>query len=540
MSDTSVDICAIENDPADFALLVNRLQKYNYSVVHARDGCEGLQRIYQHRPKVVICAVSLPEMDGIEVCRRVRSDPTLDGIYFVLVACDPSAERRHRALSAGADEYLHKPYDLAELRARIRNGMRLHRLQTRLERAALTDGLTDLWNHTHFRHLLDREFARTRRYGGTMSLLMLDLDHFKAINDTYGHEAGNHVLRLTARHLTSTVRDTDFVARYGGEEFAIICPETGLDEAAQLAERLRTGLSRDVRLYHAPELTLSASLGVSSTSDPRVDSVAILINLCDQALYQSKRNGRNRVTRCDELPEFSAAQDRPPDEIDRLRKEVYALSMRSKELCLQSIWALIQALDARDHYSAWHSRNVTQYTQWLAEAAGWPAWLRTATANAAILHDLGKIGLPDSLLTKPRPLSVDEMALLRKVPAITCRILEPLRVFETEIVIIRHLREYYDGSGYPSGLAGKAIPIGSRLLAIAEAFDSISCNRAYRQGRSLEETVEQIRAAAGTQFDPEFTELLAETVNRQRKRWQAQIDRACVETAQLTPESVAG
>lgn len=540
MTNASVDICVIENDPADFALLVSRLQKYDYSVVQARDGREGLQRIYQHQPKVVICAVCLPQMDGIEVCRRVRSDPTLDGVYFVLVASDPSAERKYHALNAGADEYLHKPYDLGELRARIRNGMRLHRLQTRLERAALTDGLTDLWNHTHFRHLLDREFARTRRYGGTMSLLMLDLDHFKAVNDTYGHEAGNHVLRLTARHLASAVRDTDFVARYGGEEFAVICPETGLEEAAQLAERLRDGLSRDVRLYNAPELMLCASVGVASTADPRVDSVSNLIDLCDQALYQSKRGGRNRVTRCDELPEPSAPHDRPRDELDRLRKEVYALSMRSKELCLQSIWALIQALDARDRYSAWHSRNVTQYAQWLAEAAGWPQWLRTATVNAAILHDLGKIGLPDKLLTKPRPLDAREMALLREVPAITCRILEPLRVFETEIVIIRHLREFYDGSGYPSGLAGKAIPIGSRMLAIAEAFDSISCNRAYRQGRSLEETVEEIRSAAGTQFDPEFTELLARAVDEQRERWQAQIDRACVETAQFLPEAVAG
>lgn len=540
MTNASVDICIIENDPADFALLVNRLQKYDYSVVQARDGRAGLQRIYQHRPKVVICAMSLPEIDGIEVCRRVRSDPTMDGVYFVLVACDPSMERRYHALNAGADEYLHKPYDLSELRARIRNGMRLHRLQMRLERAALSDGLTDLWNHTHFRHLLDCEFSRTRRYGGTMSLLLLDLDHFKAINDTYGHEAGNHVLRLTARHLTSTVRDTDYVARYGGEEFAIICPETGLDEATQLAERLRDGLSLAVHLYNAPELALSASVGVASTSDPRVESVAFLINLCDQALYHSKRNGRNRVTRCDELPDLTAPLAPPSSEIDRLRKEVYALSICSKELCLQSIWALIQALDARDRYSAWHSRNVAQFTQWLAEAAGWPPWLRTATTNAAILHDLGKIGLPDELLTKPRPLDAHDRALLREVPAITCRILEPLRVFETEIVIIRHLREFYDGSGYPSGLAGKAIPIGSRLLAIAEAFDSISCNRVYRQGRPLEETVEEICAAAGTQFDPEFAELLARTVNEQRERWQAQIDRAWVEFTQFMAETVTG
>ncbi|HMQ16477.1 MAG TPA: diguanylate cyclase [Phycisphaerae bacterium] len=539
MTKNTIDVCVIEHDAVERGRLVQRLSWLDFSVVEATEGNEGLRQVYRHRPKVVICAEYLPELAGIEVCRRVRSDVTLDGTYFVVLTAAGTTASRRAALNAGADEYLAKPYDPEELRARIRNGMRIHRLQDRLERAALTDGLTDLWNHTQFRTLLEHEFSRTRRYGGALALLMIDLDHFKAINDTYGHEVGNHVLRLAARHLARAIRDTDFVARYGGEEFAVICPQTNLDEAAQLADRLRESLASDVRVSQHPQLEITASVGVACSSDPAATSVSALIDLGDRALYHSKRSGRNRSTRCDRLLDADAMPEPPLDEVDRLRKEVHALSLRSKELCLQSIWALVQALDARDRYSAWHSRNVKQYSEWLAQAAGWSKPMQTAVANAAMLHDLGKIGLPDRLLLKPRPLRADEMALVRQVPLITCRILEPLRVFETEVLMIRHIRENFDGSGYPDGLEGERIPIGSRIISIAEAFDAMTCNRAYRLGRSIDEALAEINLAAGSQFDPAFAALITATLSRERPRWQEQIDRARVEFSESAAEAPA-
>ena len=149
-----------------------------------------------------------------------------------------------------------------------------------------------------------------------------------------------------------------------------------------------------MRAPEYPGLTVRASFGVGGTEDARVNTVVDLINLCDQALYCSKHNGRNRVTRCDESSDHTAEPAAQADMVDRLRKEVVALSMRSKDLCLQSVWALIQALEARDGYSAWHSRNVMLYTNWLVSAAGWVRPLRLATTNAAMLHDLGRSACP--------------------------------------------------------------------------------------------------------------------------------------------------
>ena len=534
------DICIIEDDGSQRSMLAAQLRRCGYRVHEAATGAEGLRAVYYHRPKVLICDIVLPDIDGIEICRQVRADPTLDGTYVILITAYDGNGRKHTALNAGADDYLSKPWDPEELKARLRNGLRFVRLQERLEQAAQTDSLTGLWNHSHFRTLLKHEFMRTRRYGGHVALLMLDLDHFKAVNDTYGHETGNKVLQKTSQYLKRVVRGTDTVARYGGEEFAVICPETPFDEAANLAERIRAGFPDAVRLSAYRQLRPTVSIGVSSVEDPRVTSVTELIDLADKALYHSKHIGRDRVSRCDRLEEVEPDAGVLTDEVDRLRKELVTLNLQAKELCLQSVWSLIQALDARDPYSVMHSRNVTLYTEWLAEAANWSAPLRRIVTNAAMLHDLGKIGVPDRLLLKRDQLDESEAELMRQVPAITARILDPLRVFEPEIQVIRHLRERYDGRGYPDGLAGEQIPLGSRLIAIAETVDAITCARAHRPARSLDVALMTIAENAKKQFDPELTRLLIAHVEQHRKRWQTQILRARTTVREQCEVALAG
>ena len=319
------------------------------------------------------------------------------------------------------------------------------------------------------------------------------------------------------------------MARYGGEEFTVICPATNLDDATRLAERIRQTLPQQVRVPTSAQLSVTASIGVSATSDARVHSVRDLIDQADQALYLGKRRGRNQVVRADVVEEGLPAPHIEHSEVDRLRKQVALLSMQSKQLCLQSVWALVQALEARDRFTAWHSRNTTYYACALAEAARLPQPLRDAVANAAMLHDLGKIGVADDILQSVLPLTEGQAAVLRQVPLMTCKILEPLRVFETEILIIRHLRERYNGTGYPHALAGRSIPVGSRLLAVAEAFDALTSERPHRRSLDIDDAVRVIESEAEHHFDPHFTALLARVVAAHKDRWATRIRRAQAE-----------
>lgn len=518
MSPFSVDICIIAEDAAEREVLA-RLLNPTFSVIEAPCAVSGVRCIRDYRPRVVICDMELDGTTGVQLCREVRSDASISGMYFILIASPEQSDDKHDALKSGADDFLIRPYDFDELSARLSNGVRISRLLERLHYAALTDGLTGLWNHTHFRHLLDMEFARARRYGGAVSLIMLDLDHFKAINDTYGHEVGNHVLRLTSQHIQKQVRETDVIARYGGEEFAIICPRTELEEALKLAERIRQKFPNQVRVPNHPETVVTASFGVMSSQDPTVNNVSDLINIGDQALYESKRRGRNQVAT---YRDIAGTTDNLIDneELERLNKQVASLSMQAKELCLQSIWALVQALEARDRYTAQHSQNTAFYAECMGKAAGWSGGMLKVLCNAALLHDLGKIGIPDDVLQKSGTLSPREAGAVLRVPQITCRILEPLRIFESEITVIRHLRERFDGTGTPARLTGDHIPVATRLLAVAEAFDAMTSDRQHRPRYAFDDALQRIDDESGQQFDPEFAKLIRSCAAANREQWE--------------------
>jgi diguanylate cyclase (GGDEF)-like protein len=517
------ELCIIDADPTERAVLSNRFIGQGFRVLEADSAATGLATLREQRPAVVICDVAMPDASGIDVCEQVRADASLAGIFFIMLTADASPARKHAALQAGADDYLVKPCDEVELEAKVRNGLRLAGLQADLRHAAMTDGLTGLWNHNHFREQLGREYGRARRYGDDVAVLIVDLDHFKAVNDTYGHETGNAVLAQTATLLTQTVRDSDIVARYGGEEFVVVCPQTRLPDAAQLAERIRAVLPLRLRVADHPELRVRASVGVAAASDASVHSPCDLVNLADRALYLAKTQGRNAVRTALDVDRDDAVVDLVHGEVDRLRKEVVTLNMQAKELYLQSVWSLVQALEARDPFTAAHSRNVAYFAERVALAANWARPVRDALVNAARLHDLGMIGIPDRILQKPGALSETERATLRRVPLLTCKIIEPLRVFATEVVMIRHLREAFDGTGYPDGLSGTAIPVGSRLLRIAEAFEALTADRVHRPAWSFEDALDLLAADAGGTFDPDLVEQFVAVARREQIAWERQI-----------------
>jgi diguanylate cyclase (GGDEF)-like protein/putative nucleotidyltransferase with HDIG domain len=527
MDPAPIDVCMVDDDSDQRMILERRLRQAGFRCALAANGEEALGIIQLTQPKVLITDWMMPGIDGLELCRRLRSAQATQGLYIIVLTARHDRESLTVALETGADDFLTKPCDIRELIVRVKVGMRFWSLQDELKRSAITDGLTGLYNHQFFTQILEREFARCSRYSKPMAVMMLDLDHFKAVNDTFGHEVGNAVLRRAAELLTNAVRNVDTIARYGGEEFALVAPEAQRADAFELAERLRLKLATHLTIGQAPNCTTTVSIGVATNDDPRATSAQALLDLADKAMYLAKRSGRNRVCIADHQRPSQPPQSGPQvEQLDELRKEIAALELRAKNTYVESIAVLVQTLEARDPFTARHSQNVTFYAEELARELGLTPALITAVRHGAMLHDIGKIAVPDRILLKPGKLDDEERAVLRRVPETGARILSGIRMLEMELPIIRHQHEFYDGTGFPSGLRGEEIPFGARILHVADAFDALTSHRAYRDCFSVEDAVEVLRKSAGQQFDPRVVRALESAMGRRRDLWMHQIESA--------------
>ncbi len=278
-------------------LLAYELTDHGYEVVTAFDGPQAIAVAYAERPDVILLDIMMPGLDGIEVCRRLKADPELRSIPVIMISALDMDQDVVRGLDAGAQDYVTKPFALPIVLARVRSAARtkadsdtIAEMNTRLSELAITDGLTGLKNHRYFRESLLSLRALTNRQGLPLSLLMMDVDHFKAYNDNFGHPAGDRVLRELATVITGQVRQQDVVARYGGEEFAILLP--GADESAirATATRLRSAIAA----VRWPLRSITVSMG-AATQAPGGSDLQALIDRADSALYQAKRNGRDRL-----------------------------------------------------------------------------------------------------------------------------------------------------------------------------------------------------------------------------------------------------
>lgn len=533
----SYEVCIIDDDQDQRRLIGAGLDQLGFTWIEAEGGKSGLQLILQHLPKVILCDWMMPNMDGPAVLKLVREHSSIAATYFMMMTAHDTPTREYEALEAGADDYVTKPIGFRELAARLRVGIRVWEMQFRLQQAAITDGLTGLYNHDHFNRILESEWKRARRYGSPMSLIMLDIDYFKAINDSYGHLAGNDMLEAIAGILRTTTRDVDFIGRFGGDEFAVVVPEAALGAAAAMAERIRLNICELLDVEAVRDHIVTASLGVAGADDPRVHSAAELVELADRALYVSKRHGRNQVATAldveDESTQASALIQ--TEEVDTLRKRVAVLSVQTKKVYVQSIAALVQALEEKDPHTARHSINVSYYAKQLAMQMGCLESLVMSVRNSGLLHDVGKVGIPDAILMKPTHLTDLEQTVMRQVPLISTRIIDHLNILESELQIIRHQWEHFDGNGHPAGLKGEEIPIGSRILLASDAFDSMTTDRVYRKRMPIDDALAELKRFAGAQFDPRVVHTFHQLASQNRRTWQNRIDETVKTTCLFAP-----
>jgi diguanylate cyclase (GGDEF)-like protein len=410
---------------------------------------------------------------------------------------------------------------------------------------AITDGLTGVKTHRFFMEALSSEWKRSSRAGRSFALVLMDLDRFKFVNDFYGHLEGDLVLQRVGQILESNCRRSDVVARYGGDEFVILMPETTMEQARQLSSKLRGWVAADPLLR---EKNISASFGIACYPLHGA-SPQELIQVADASMYLSKHQGGNTVSTADHVDPNEARRWKRdvleaylgvtlkrlfttgPEAFEeiylRLRQFTDSLPTTENERempqegpravpqsILDTVTSLAYAIDAKDQYTQGHSQKVSAYAALLAEALGMNELEVEEIRLGAVLHDVGKVGIPEPILNKSGPLNLEEWDTMKTHVTYGGRLLEPLVPLARIRRMVLHHHEFFDGSGYPEALSGENIPLGARVITIADSYDTITSDRSYKKGRTADEALSELERCAGTQFDPRLVEIFVRAMRQ--------------------------
>ncbi len=366
---------------------------------------------------------------------------------------------------------------------------------------ANVDELTEVYNHRYFHDALNNALEVAGKSGGSLYLLLMDIDSFKNYNDLYGHTTGDDILKKVGSIIYGIVGLAGTVARYGGEEFAVILPDTDEEKAFEIAEAIRktieeTGFQDD---SHLGSGKLTISIGISGFPQ-RAMTKEDLINNADEALYRAKYLGKNRVE----------------GYISILEEMKMEIEDRHYDL-ISSIKTLINLINLRDRYTYGHTERVVILCELLGNELNLSSEDKKILKFGAYLHDIGKVQISKKILNKKMPLTAEEWSIVRLHPENGAETIRPVRSLAKVVPLILHHHENYDGTGYPTGLRGEQIPYLVRVLTVADSVDAMTSNRPYKPSKTLEEVIEELLFYSGTQFDPEVANAMITVLNSKLK-----------------------
>jgi putative two-component system response regulator len=619
-------VLIVEDDDAEFESLSTCLAEMGCRVARAENTPAAMRAIDDGSIDLCVLDLMLPQCSGYALIEHMRRELRHAQTPILIVSSMTEVHDRVKALEMGADDFIVKGFDPLEFQARARRLLRLKLTMDQLTvdydqaiRQATTDSLTGLGTRSFLEGALQRQCDGARRYGWPLSLIFLDIDHFKSVNDQHGHPFGDRVLQSLGETIRAVVRGADVAARYGGEEFIILAPHTGRAEAGQLAERLRCAVEErgSFRSESGDKVNVTVSLGIASFPEDAPDGVTLLQH-ADEALYKAKRDGRNRVVvysppearaaghatvliadddernlklleaylladgyqtsrardgrealdiarrerpdlilldgmmpqmtgfdacraikedndlrltpiilvtalngRDDKLQGIESGADdfltKPIDKVALLmRMRALLKTKRTTDLLEDAetvIFALARSVEARDPSTGGHVERVSHYAAALGRAAGLSDSQIEGLRRAGVVHDIGKIVIPDSVLLKPGALTPDERRVIQTHVEVGYELLRPMRTFTESLPAVRFHHERLNGSGYPLGLRGEQIPITAQILAIVDVYDSLTTDRVYRSAMSVSQAINVLRdEAAQGLHEPRLIDLLEQVV----------------------------
>ncbi|HEY9784157.1 MAG TPA: diguanylate cyclase, partial [Candidatus Obscuribacterales bacterium] len=456
-------------------------------------------------------------------CMSATLVPLIHAGKFKAALCMVSGDRS----APFPEKDMHMVADLADRVAVVVSHAELFQ---QVERQAVTDPMTGLFNRRYFQEQFSKEIDRFQRFGHPFSYIIVDLDYLKKINDTLGHHFGDIAIKHIANVLKRSVRDVDVVARFGGEEFVVLLPETDLQNARMVAERICSAIrAKEVEGIG----TITASLGLATFPKDAEDKDK-LQELADQALYLAKHRGRNQVCSVSEdlMPSLKdgqppssvaqqpeKAQTKAESEVAQAKLQETAatvdLDLVAEKGILGVVAQIVKGVDEKDAYGNERSPRAYTIASRIAQALRLSKEHAEIVSLSAVFNNLGKLGVPEEILKKNGPLSENERDVIKRVPALGAKLLEPARMLVKIGAVIEAAHENWDGSGYPKGLKGEEIPLESRIIALVETYVAMTSDRPYRKALSKAEAIRQIQDESGKRFDPRLVKFLISILQKE-------------------------
>jgi len=408
---------------------------------------------------------------------------------------------------------------LETIAAEIGNSIIRLRTEEKIKQLVVIDSHTGCYNHRYFEDIIESEFSRASRSRQPLSVIMLDVDYFKSINDVYGHQFGDMVLTQLVGQIKKIVRPYDIIIRYGGEEFIILSPGISKGKTLQLAQRVLDSVN--LHNFGTKKQIVKLKLSMAAVSYPEDGIVKVddFIDVADKVLNKVKEYGGNRVCDCSVVQK---ARPRPLgikseiESVKRLKTKIDRLTKRANESLTESIFAFAKTIELKDHYTGSHVERTVTYAVKIAEATGLSDDEVDCVRKAAILHDLGKIGISEKILNKTSKLTKKEFDIIKSHPQIGADIIRPIHSLHDVIPFMLYHHEWWNGKGYPRGLKGEEIPLGARIVSIADAYQALTSNRPYRKAFAKKKALEIIKKEAGIKFDPKVIDVFIKIVERKK------------------------
>ncbi|MGR3292959.1 MAG: diguanylate cyclase, partial [Candidatus Scalindua sp.] len=460
----------------------HRLEKLltdmDFEVVSCKGGLDAWNVIQsKNAPNILILDWMMPGMDGLEICRKVRKQAREPYTFILLLTSKDKHDDLVKGMEAGADDYITKPFNHSELKARLKAGKRIVELNEELlsvrnnfEKQAIHDKLTGLYNRHYMVEILEKEFSRTQRYQTDLSCLLIDLDYFKDVNDTFGHAFGDFVLREFSASLAQRERKADISIRYGGEEFLLLLPNTGIAGARSAAEKIRAVCEKKRYDDGNNSTSITTSIGISSVKYHQLHESNELLALADKALYRSKAEGRNRVTVYIKKPSVISENGKThtDENLEFLKESLSVILEKTKKSSIESLELLTREIGGDEHKQ--HNHDVKRYIKLIGEKLALPPIIIETFKRSANFHDNFKVLLRKTLKAKDKVLNKEERIEIEDHPYMLSELIDLFDFFANEKSILQYHHENFDGTGYPEGLKENEIPLGARIFAMADAI----------------------------------------------------------------------